>query len=367
MIYRDLGKTGLKVSQLGFGAMRLPMAGEGDAQRVDDELAVPMIQRAFEAGVNYCADDSQRTLGVALKGWREKVTVSTKNHYYGEDEKAWWQNLEDSLRLLDVDRIDVYNLHGLNAKKLAEAVEPRVLAWARKAQQEGCFTHLCCSFHDDNDGLRTVIDSGHFASITLQYNLLDRKLEDGMAYARERGVGVAVMGPVAGGRLGVPNEVFESVVPDVRRMPDLALRFVLSNPNVSTALSGMSTMQQVEENLATCSGEAGLGPEDREAIDEHLARLAKMADLYCTGCGYCLPCPSEVAIPKIFGMYNQARVYGLWAHARRQYARLRRIAPKQGQPADACEECGECEEKCPQDLPIREQLKEAHEALTPQE
>jgi len=348
MIYRELGTTGLKVSQLGFGAMRLPMTGEGDKRRVDDELAVPMIHRAFEAGVNYidtavmyCAHDSQRTVGVALKGWRDKVIVSTKNHYYGEDEKEWWQNLEDSLRLLGVERIDIYNLHGINAKKLQDAAEPRVLGWARKAQEQGCFTHLCCSFHDSNEALRKVIDSGHFASITLQYNLLDRKLEDGMAYAYEKGIGVAVMGPVGGGRLGTPNEVFQRVLPGVKRVPDLALRFVLSNRNVSTALSGMTTMQHVEENLATCRDEAALSEDDLAAINQHLERLGKMAELYCTGCDYCLPCPSEVAIPRIFGIYNQGRVYGLWGHARSQYARLQKVAPRDGQPADECNDCGE--------------------------
>lgn len=374
MIYRQLGTTGLKVSQLGFGAMRLPMVGERKDARVNDELAVPMIHRAFEAGVNYidtavmyCNHDSQRTVGVALKGWRDKVTVSTKNHYFGEDEKEWWKNLEDSLRLLDVEVIDIYNLHGMNAKKLTESVQPRVLGWARKAQEQGCFTHLCCSFHDNNDALRQIIDTGEFRSITMQYNILDRQLEDGMAYAREKGVGVAVMGPVGGGRLGGDNEVFTSMVDSVQRVPDLALRFVLSNPNVSTALSGMTTMQHVEENLATCAGEAALTQEDLSAINEHLKRLKKMADLYCTGCKYCLPCPEEIDIPRIFAMYNQGRVYGLWDHAQRQYRRLRKIAPRWGQPADACADCGECEEKCPQDLPVREQLKEAHEALTREE
>ncbi|RPI61090.1 MAG: aldo/keto reductase, partial [Planctomycetaceae bacterium] len=123
MIYRQLGKTGLKVSQLGFGAMRLPMIGEGKTARVNDELAVPLIRRAFEAGVNYidsavfyCNADSQRAVGVALKGWRDKIVVSTKNSYKDKDESAWWKNLEDSLRLLDVQCIDVYNLHGNSAK-----------------------------------------------------------------------------------------------------------------------------------------------------------------------------------------------------------------------------------------------------------
>jgi len=370
VIYRELGRTGLRVSQLGFGAMRLPMLGEGEEARVNDELAVPMIHRAFEGGVNYIDTavgygnrDSQRAVGAALKGWREKIVVSTKNHYYGEEEADWWKNLEDSLRLLGLECIDIYNHHGISWKRWAESIEPRVGKWMRKAADQGLVKHVCVSFHDDNEALRKIVDTGYPASITLQYNMLDRKLEDGIAYAREKGVGVVVMGPVGGGRLGGDSDVLESALPNIDRVPELALRFVLANPNVTVALSGMSTMQQVEENLVTASDEVGLSEEDKAAIDEHLDRLKGMADLYCTGCGYCQPCPEEVAIPKIFDRYNRGRVYGLWESARADYARLGHGWDK-GNKADACTECGECEEKCPQDIPIRQQLKEAHEALT---
>jgi predicted aldo/keto reductase-like oxidoreductase len=376
MLYRELGSTGLKVSQLGFGAMRLPMLEEGTkSARVNDELAIPMIHRAFEAGVNYIDTavgygnhDSQRAVGVALKGWRERIVVSTKNPYYGEEEGDWWKNLEDSLRLLQVECVDIYNHHGINWKRWTEDIEPRVGAWMRKARDQGLVKHVCVSFHDDNEALRKIVETGYPASITLQYNLLDRKLEDGIAYAREKGIGVVVMGPVGGGRLGVSSDVLAEMVPGVHRVPELALRFVLSNPNVTVALSGMSTMQQVEENVATAADPVSLSDEDHAAIDEHLVRLKDLADLYCTGCGYCQPCPEEVAIPKIFDRYNRGRVYGLWESARADYARLGTGWDK-GKKADACVECGECEEKCPQNIPIRQQLKEAHEALTkkPQE
>ena len=370
MIYRELGRTGLKVSQLGFGAMRLPMLGEGADARVNDELAVPMIHRAFEAGVNYidsavgyCNRDSQRTVGVALKGWREKIVISTKNHYYGEDESEWWGNLEDSLRLLGVETIDIYNNHGVNWKRWTEAIEPRVGKWMRKAADQGLIGHICTSFHDDNEALRKLVDTGYPASITLQYNLLDRQLEDGIAYAREKGIGVVVMGPVGGGRLGVASDILQTALPGVQRVPELALRFVLANPHVTMALSGMSTMEHVEENLATAADAVSLTDDDLAAIGDQLQRLKAMAELYCTGCNYCQPCPAEVAIPKIFGRYNHGRVYGLWESARKEYARLGVAKWDKGNKADACTECGECEEKCPQEIPIRKQLKEAHEAL----
>ena len=367
MIYRQLGRTGYRVSQLGFGAMRLPMIGEGEAARVNRELAIPMLHRAFEAGVNYvdtavgyCNQDSQRAVGEALVGWRDKIVLSTKNHEYA-DEKTWWQNLENSLERLRVDYIDIYNHHGINWERYTQNVEPQVSRWMRKAKEQGLIKHICTSFHDSNEALIKIVDTGYVESITLQYNMLDRKLEEGIAYAHEKGVGVVVMGPVAGGRLGTSSPVLEGLLPQVQRVPELALRFVLANPNVTVALSGMSTMQQVEENLATASDAVSLTVDDQAAIVEQLERLKGMADLYCTGCGYCTPCPNEVNIPYIFQKYNEARVYGLWELARKAYGEWRWVG---GKRADACVECGECEKKCPQHIPIREQLAEAHEALT---
>jgi predicted aldo/keto reductase-like oxidoreductase len=346
------------------------MVGEGEAKKINRELAIPMIHRAFEAGVNYidtaqgyCNSDSQVVVGEALKGWRDKVIVSTKNHYYGIDEKEWWGALETSLKRLDVSCIDIYNHHGLRWARYEEFIAPVMSKWMQKAKDQGLIKHICCSFHDNNDALMKLVDSGYVSSITLQYNMLDTQLETGIAHAKERNIGVVVMGPVGGGRLGVPNEALAAVVPAIARIPELALRFVLANENATMALSGMSTMQQVEENLAVAADNVTLSEEEKTRIVEHLVRLKEMANLYCTGCNYCMPCPKEVAIPRVFGLYNQARVYGLWDHARKEYARLIAKAPKQGQPADKCVECGACEPKCPQNIPIREQLKEAHKGL----
>jgi len=367
MIYRQLGRTGLRVSQLGFGAMRLPMVGTGEAARVDRELAIPMIHRAFAGGVNYidtavgyCNQDSQRTVGEALVGWRDKIIVSTKNPCYGLDEREWWTNLENSLDRLQVNSIDIYNHHGINWNSYEQHVVPRLSQWMRKAKDQGLIKHICTSFHDDAAALRRIIETGYVDVITLQFNLLDRKLEAGIDYAHEQGIGIVVMGPVGGGRLGVRNELLEQLTPAIKRVPELALRFVLSNPHVSVALSGMSTLEQVEENLAITSDPIALTASDEGAIRAHLARLQKMADLYCTGCRYCLPCSHGVEIPGIFEQYNLGRVYGFWEQARRSYRGL--MDGKKS--ADYCAECGECEAQCPQHIPIRDQLKEAHAALS---
>ncbi len=380
MQYRMLGKTGYSVSQLGFGAMRLPMKGEGPEARIDRDLAIPMIHRAFEAGVNYidtavgyCNSDSESVVGEALAqfvkrgqtvGWRDKVVLSTKNHYFGADEKEWWTLLEQSLRRLRVDTIDIYNHHGVNRASFREHVLPTMSRWMEKARDQGLIRHICCSFHDDNDALCEIVDSGYPSVITLQYNLLDRQLEPGIARAHAKGIGVVVMGPVGGGRLGVPNDVLAAMVPGVDRIPELALRFVMANPGVSVAISGMSAMAHVEENIAVASDANALTEADKSAIDAQLGRLKNMADLYCTGCGYCMPCPEEVNIRGVFDLYNRARVYGLWENARDDYARmLGAPADKGGKAADACVECGTCKPKCPQHIDIPAQLKESHKAL----
>ncbi len=371
MIYRKLGKTGLAVSILGFGAMRLPMNGEGENQKVDRELSIPMIHRAFKSGVNYidtavgyCSSDSQRVVGDALKGWRDKIVVSTKNPCYEMDEKKWWKNLEDSLERLKVDYIDVYNHHGLSWKGWTETVEPFLSKLMTKAKDQKLIRHICFSFHDSNENLIKLINTGYPEVITLQYNLLDRGNEEGIALAHDRGIGIVVMGPVGGGRLGVASEVLEKLIPGTERVPELALRFVFSNPNVCTAISGMSNMIQVDENLETAANTSPFTPEEIKAIGEHLMKLKKMADLYCTGCNYCMPCPKEVAIPKIFERFNRGRVYGLWENAKKAYSDLGNVQWDKGNKADSCIQCGVCEEKCPQKIPIRKHLAEAHKRLS---
>lgn len=378
MIYKKLGKTGYHVSRLGFGAMRLPELENGDP---DPEESVRIIHRAFELGVNYidtavmyCRHKSQGIVGDALRLWRDRVSkggipegakeriyVSTKNHYKGEDEKAWWKNLEDSLRLLDVDCIDVYNIHGINGKTYeGRAQGPNgLLAWMQKAKDQGLIANICASFHDTADGLRTVIRGDDFASITLQYNLLDRQLEPVIPEMAERGIGIVVMGPVGGGRLGVESSALKGLIAGAESTPEVALRFVLANPHVATTISGMSTMEQVEENCKIAKREEPLTNGEQDQVMATLERLKGLAELYCTGCNYCMPCPSGVDIPRVFEMVNQARVYGLEEAAKKSYAQ--HLVGK----ASYCIVCGTCEPKCPQNIPITRQIQEAAEMFDP--
>ena len=368
MQYATLGRTGVRVSRLGFGAMRLPMSGTV----VNRELAIPMMHRAFEAGVTYmdtavgyCNQDSQRVVGEALKGWRDRIVLSTKNPCFEADEKAWWTNLENSLQRMDVQYIDIYNTHGINEDVYGRVVVPHILKWMEKARDQGLIRHPCTSFHGTREFFRRMVDDGFYESVTIQYNLLNREFEEEIAYAKAAGMGIVVMGPVGGGRLGGDSEVLAGLVPEIRRIPELALRFVLANPNVDVALSGMSTLEQVIENTAVAAADVPLRASEMAVIDAQTVRLAEMAKLYCTGCGYCMPCPTGVDIPRIFGIYNAGRVYGLWDHARTQYASLASSRQENHLPADCCIDCGACGTKCPQGIAIAEQLRHAHAALSP--
>ncbi len=374
MQYRDFGRVGQKVSALGFGCMRLPMR---DAENVDEELAIAMIRYAIDHGVNYVdtafgynKGQSEIVLGKALKdGYREKVMLSTKNLVHEVDAAKWWERLETQLKKLDVDFIDVYHQHGISWQKYEESLSKPggAIEQMYKAKEQGIIGHIAFSFHDKPESLFKLVDTGHFDVVTVQYNLLDRSNEEGIAYAHEKGLGVVIMGPVAGGRLGFASEKIMAMLPGAARStPEVALRFVLANPNVSCALSGMSTMEQVKENLEVASRPEPLSAEEREAIEAALEENKKLADLYCTGCEYCMPCPHGVNIPRNFALMNLHRVFGLTEYAKREYARFDKPDQKErrrGLAASECQECGECEPKCPQNIPIIKQLKETAEAL----
>ncbi len=371
MQYKVYGKTGDKVSRLGFGAMRLPMV-EG---HVDMDLSVSIMRRAFDLGVNYvdsavgyCNSESQIAVGKAIKGRRDKLFVSTKNHYKGESGDEWQKFLDQSLERIDVDYIDFYHSHGLAWDQYQNMLgKGGPMERFRKAKEEGLIRHMCYSCHDSPENMKKLIDTGEFDGMLLQYNLLDRRNEEAIAYAHEKGMGIAIMGPVGGGRLVAPSDQIQNMVGGSKSTPEAALRFVLSNSNVTLALSGMNSMAMVEENVATASREEPLTAEERQGILDALEEIKRLSDLYCTGCGYCMPCPNDVDIPRNFQLMNYFRVFGLKDYARREYKGLEKRRKRDGTVieawAAACVECGECEPKCPQKIPIREQLKETHAAL----
>lgn len=377
MQYREFGQTGMKVSTLGFGAMRLPMTAGG--QHVDEQEAVRVMLRALELGVNYldtapyyCKRESERAVGLAVKAWMQagnpRPFVSTKNPVEDRTAKRWRYWLDNSLKQLDLDYIDVYHMWSITWREYKDKIDVRggPLEEARKAKEEGLIRHIAFSLHDSPANLFKVIDTDNFESMTVQYNLLNREHEEAIGHAYRKNIGVAIMGPVAGGRLIAPSDDIKKMQP-VKAMstPELALRFVLSHPGVSIALSGMNTVRQVEENAATASTTDPLSTEERERVQQTLNEVRGLSELYCTGCGYCMPCPHGVNIPANFEYLNYFRVYGMKEKARELYAKLGEegsLVP--GLRAEDCQHCGECEDKCPQDIPIQEWLEEVARVLS---
>jgi uncharacterized protein len=243
---------------------------------------------------------------------------------------------------------------------------------ARKALKEGLIKHLCFSYHDKPENIFPILDSGYFTSVLCQYNLLDRGNEAAIAYAKEKGLGVIIMGPVGGGRLGAPSDIVRGLIKrEIKSTAEMALRFVLANPNVNIALSGMENEKMLEENVQIASIGGPLTAEEMEQVKAMLDENKRLMDLYCTGCNYCMPCPQHINIPYLFGLMNYHRVYKLTDFAREQYlktsipleSRKETWLKDQGLDASHCVECGKCEKKCPQKLHIISQLKETRKAL----
>ena len=373
MQYRPFGNTGVSISALGFGSMRLPSKTVDGKQVFDTEESIRIIHRAFELGVNYidtapyyCDNESEIIVGKALKGWRDKVYISTKNPIENASGDDWRARLEKSLKNLDVDYIDFYHMWGISLESYTNEINvPNgPMEAALRAKEEGLIKHIVFSFHDKAENLIPLIDSGNFETVLLQYNLLDRSNEAGIAHAKEKGIGVVVMGPVGGGRLGMPSEAIRDLLPGkVSSSAQLALRFVLANPGVSCALSGMGSMEMVEENCRVASNDAPLSESELVQVNTSMEENKRMAELYCTGCNYCMPCPHEVNIPLNFQIMNYHRVYKITDYAKEQYKQIGTVDGMKGKNAAACTECGLCEAKCPQKIEIRKQLKETAAVL----
>jgi predicted aldo/keto reductase-like oxidoreductase len=357
MRYTQLGARGPRVSRLGFGCMRFPTGTDGKVSRA---LSIPMLHRALELGVTYfdtavgyCQGDSQRTVGEAFEGGlREKIVLSTKNPSHAASDTDWWARLTESLERLRTGYLDIYNFHGLTWETYEKNIrEPGKLRLMKKAKAEGLIRHICCSFHDSPEALVKLAETGEFDCITVQYNLLWRDLESAIHRCHELGVGIVVMGPVGGGRLGVDSaRIRELLKGEAQSTPEAALRFVLAHPGVNVALSGMTTMEQVEENCKIVSDKEPFTPAQIKAMEAEIGHVRAKIGVNCPACGYCMPCPAGVDIPEHFRIYNEYKLYGLTDFSKKAYASLSRTAA-------ACTECGACLSRCPQKLAIPKLLR----------
>jgi len=378
MQFRKFGSLDWEVSALGFGAMRLPILDD-DSSQINEPEAMAMIRKAIDAGVNYVdtawayhQEQSEPFVGKVLKdGYREKVRLATKMpSWLVEKEADFDRFLEAQMKRLDVDYLDFYLLHALNDKYWQMYQELDIFTWAEKRMAEGLFGHLAFSFHDEYPVFESIVKGyDNWAMAQIQYNYVDLDYQagrKGLQLAADRGLAVVVMEPLRGGRIAKnppPDPVAKVFAKSEREWSPVAwaLHWVWDQPEVSTALSGMSEMTHVEDNLALASESTvgKLNEEDHQLIKEVREIYYSLAPIPCTQCEYCLPCPSGVSIPRIFEIYNDAVAYDAWGHGRMAYNNFL----KKESWADNCIECGECEEACPQHIEIIDWLAKAHEKL----
>ena len=370
MVYRPLGNTGINVSALGFGCMRLPMTKENDKEIVNDELATPLLKRAVELGINffdshwfYCNYDSQRAVGKALKDIRSKVYLSTKiPMWLVEKPEDFDDYLAKALDQMGLEYLDFYHLPYLNYRTWKDKILPlKLLDRAEKAKAKGLIRHLSFSFHGDADKMPELIDTGAFSTVMGQYNIVDRTSEELFAYAKDKGVGTIVMVPLMGGVLTDGGKTFmERMEYDkLDHVPstaaEMALRFTWSLPAVDMVLSGMTTLTQLEENVAYSLNADNIPQKERQALISRSNEVNTINDLFCTTCNYCHECPLEIKIDQIFQLYNQHNVWGLTDAVRTR----RKQEPPFGLTADpaSCTGCGVCVKRCPQNIDIPAELK----------
>jgi predicted aldo/keto reductase-like oxidoreductase len=355
MEYRRLGKTGLQVSAIGFGAIKLP--------QVSYEQAAAALRRAVELGINFidtarAYQDSESKIGRALGQWREKFYLATKTT--ARDAAGARRDLETSLRELGMDYVDLWQLHTVSTRREWEQVmgPGGTLEAAQHALAEGKVRHLRITIHRELSVMREAIQCGAFETIMLAYSPLDQEgvAEEIIPLAQEHDLGVIIMKPLSGGQL---------VREASQRRPGLggadaivagSLRYVLSTPGVSCVIPGMTSVHEVEENVAVASPLVPLSPAETEELRRQIAALGRdfRYGQVCLRCGYCLPCRAGIPIPEVMRALDIKRGYPpeLAYLAEQLYASL----PVR---AEACLACGECEQRCVARLPIREKMKEA--------
>jgi uncharacterized protein len=372
MLYRKIKKTGDELSILGFGCMRLPQKnGKTSNGKIDEERATKQIRYAIDHGVNYMdtampyhMGGSEPFLGRTLAdGYRERVKIATKLPPWSVKTR---QDMDDILKVqlskLKTDHIDYYLLHGLDRKSWEKMKELGTLEFLDKAKADGRIINAGFSFHGDRDVFKEIIDAYDWEFCQIQYNFLDEQNQagtEGLMYAAEKGIGVVVMEPLRGGNLvkRIPQAVQEIWnQAKIKRSPaEWAMRWVWNHPEVTVVLSGMNEEKHIEENIRI-AGEAY----PNSLTQEELGLIAKVRDAYedlmkvgCTGCRYCMPCPSGVNIPGCFEIYNNALIFGDKLSAKIGYA-----WSLSGSYASQCINCGKCEKACPQHLPVPELLKD---------
>lgn len=369
---RLIKKTGDEISPLGFGAMRLPLKNG----KINRELAKEQIYHAIDSGINfidtaYLYGDSETFLGEVLQGeYRDKVKICTKLpsinvRKYDDMEKF----LNEQLRRLQRDSIDYYLIHSVDLKTMNRLIKRDLIKFIEKAKSDGKIRHVGFSYHGSREEFEQVLDSYDWDVVMIQYNYFDEYSQvsmEGIEHASSKGMGIFVMEPLKGGILAgkMPSdaeEIFRKANPD-KSNAEWALEWVLNNGNITCVLSGMNSIEQIDENIriAEKTTPLSLSFEEMETIEYVRRVIRNSLKINCSTCGYCMPCPQGVNIPECMKIYNEKYLFehkGFINQSRIDYFQYVGGVMGDASNAGLCNGCGKCLRKCPQKLDIVSELK----------
>ncbi len=331
MEYIILGRTGLKISRLGFGGIPI--------QRIDAEKAKELLEAVRAAGINFIDTArgytvSEELIGAAIEGHRDEFVLATKS--MARDKASMARDIEISLKNLRTDHIDLYQIHNCPPDQLEQVCSDEgALAALLEAKAAGKIGHIGITAHSA-ETFAKALELDWVETIMFPYSIVENQGEELMAKAKEKNIGFIDMKPMAGG--AIENS-------------DLAIRYICANPNVSVVIPGMYSVEEVAKNAAAAENKAAFTAEELAAIEKIRKELGTT---FCRRCGYCAPCTVGINIPNMFVFHGYLSRYGLQDWAKDRYAAM---------PAKAgnCVECGACEERCPYQLPIRNMLKKVAE------
>ena len=372
MQYRTFKKLDREVSLLGMGAMRLPETEDG---QINEPEAIDIIRSAIDAGINYVDTafgyhngKSEGLVGKALRdGYREKVLLADKMPIWlAKDEEHMKEMFQTQLERLDTDYIDMYLVHSVNKPNWKRIKKLNLMPFLEEMKAAGKIKHIGFSFHDSYEFFEEVLDSYPWEFCQIQLNYMDKDIQagvKGLKLAAEKGLSVIIMEPLKGGKLttGIPPTVQElwDNAPVKRTPAEWGFKWLANMPEVTLILSGMSSGEQLQQNIATVSAADlnVLSDEERELIDKVSDEYNRLIKYSCTGCEYCLPCPQKLKIPDLIDTLNEWNIYGQNPATKMEYIEW----VPEGRHASDCISCKACEKKCPQGLPIAQIMKETSE------
>ncbi|WP_373599375.1 aldo/keto reductase [Paraclostridium bifermentans] len=375
MRYRKFGKTNENISILGFGCMRFP---EIDG-KIDKQQAKNMVRYAIDNGLNYIdtaypyhKGESEIVVGEILKdGYRNKVKLATKlpswNIKSREDMDKY---LNEQLEKLQTDYIDFYLVHALDESLWKNLVDNDILDFLDEIKRNGKVKYVGFSFHDNYEVFENIIDSYNWDFTQIQYNYIDEEYQagtKGLKYAHEKGLGIIIMEPLRGGKLakGLSKDILDILSnSEYNKTPaQWAFKFLYDKEEVGIVLSGMSSMQDVIENINTCDihGKSNsMNKEEEYTINELKNKFKSKIKVNCTACKYCLPCPNDVNIPMCFEALNNASMFDDIEPVKNN---MYEYLINKNSDASRCIECKKCEKVCPQHIDIVNKLKDVKETF----